>query len=135
MLIKPDRLEATEDKEVDVRSYQVRTEDGRTNRRNRRHLRLTKEPFFRAPSPESSSQQDQYFTGADLPSCPIPISASMEVSDGHTVVQSDPKPSKEPVSRSNDIGSVPVSATCTPAAEVMTIRSGRVFRKPLRYDS
>lgn len=140
MRIKPDRdskrwAKATVDKKVDVRSYQVCTEDGRAYRRNRRHLRLTKEPFFRAPSPDSPSQQDQSFTGADLRSCPIPISANMEVSNGPTVVQSEPKPSNEPVSRSNDIGSVPGSATCTPAAAVMTTRSGRVFRKPLRYDS
>ena len=126
---------ATVDKEVDIRSYQVRTEDGRTYRRDRRHLRLTKEPYFRATTPESPSQQDQTFTGADFPSCPVPISANVEVSGGPTVIQSEPKPSNEPVSRSNDVGSVPVSATCTPAAAVKTSRSGRVVCKPLRYDS
>ena len=111
VLIKPDRdskrwAEATVDKEVDIRSYQVRTEDGRIYRRNRRHLRLTKQPFFRAIPPESPSQQDQSVTEADLPSCPVPISANMEVSGGPTVIQSKPKPSNEPVSRSNDVGSV-----------------------------
>ena len=85
--------------------------------------------------PQSPSQQDQSFPGAYLPSCPVPISANMEVSGDPTVVQSGPKPSNEPVSRSNDIGSVPVSATCTPAATVATTRSGRVVLKPLRYDS
>ena len=53
--IKPDRdskrwAKATVDKEVDIRSHQVRTEDGRTYRRNRRYLRLTKELFFRVPT-------------------------------------------------------------------------------------
>ena len=138
--VKPDRdskrwAKATVDKEVDIRSYQVRTEDGRTYRRNRRHLRLTKEPYFKATTPDSPSQQDQSFTGADFLSCPVPISANVEVSGGPTVIQSEPKPSNEPVSRSNDVGSVPVSATCTPAAAVTTTRSGRVVRKPLRYDS
>ena len=138
--IKPDRdskrwAKATVDEKVDIGSYQVRTEDGHTYRRNRMHLRLTLQPFFRAASPESPSQQDQSFTGADLPSCPVPISANMEVSSGHTVIQSEPKPSNEPVSRSNDVGSVPFSATCTPAAAVTTTRSGRVVCKPLRYDS
>ena len=52
--IKPDRdsekwAKATVDKGVDIRSYQVCTEDGHTYRRNRRHLRFTKEPFFKAP--------------------------------------------------------------------------------------
>ena len=131
--VKPDRdskrwAKATVDKEIDIRSYQVRTEDGRSYRRNRRHLRLTKEPFFRATSPESPGHQD-------LPNFPVPVSANMEVSDGPTVIQSEPKPSNEPVFRSSGVGSVPVSATCTPAAAVTTTRSGRVVRKPLRYDS
>ena len=138
--IKPDRdskrwAKATVAKEVDIRSYQVRTEDGRTYRRNRRHLRLSRQPFFRAIPPKSPSQQDQSVTEADLPSCPVPISANMEVSGGPTIIQSEPKPSNEPVSRSNDVSSVPVSATSTPAAAVTTTRSGRVVRRPLRYDS
>ena len=68
--VKPDRdskrwAKATVDNEIDVRSYQARTEDGRTYRRNRRHLRLTKEPFSRATSPEYPGHQD-------LPNCPRP---------------------------------------------------------------
>ena len=127
--IKPDRdskkrAKATVDKEVvDIRSYQVCTEDGLTYRRNSRHLRLTREPFLRAPPPESPSQQHKSFTGADLPSCPIPISANMEVSGSPTVVQSEQKPSNEPVYRSSDIGSVPVSAACTPVAALTTTRT------------
>ena len=35
--------ELEEESQVDVRSYEVRTEDGRILRRNRRHLRLMKE--------------------------------------------------------------------------------------------
>ena len=31
--------------QVDIRSYKVRTEDGRLYRRNRRHLRQSREPF------------------------------------------------------------------------------------------
>ena len=31
---------------VNIRSYKIRTEDGRTYRRNRKHLRATKEPFI-----------------------------------------------------------------------------------------
>ena len=116
---------ATVDKEIDIRSYQVRTEDGRTYKRNRRHLRFTKQPLFRATSPESPGQQDRSSIGADLPSCPVPVSANMEVSCGSTVIQSEPKPNNEPVSRSNDVGSVPGSATCTPAAVVTTIRQER----------
>ena len=50
---------AAVDKEVDIRSYQVRTEYGRTYRRNRRHLRQTREPFLRAPFVESSTDLAQ----------------------------------------------------------------------------
>ena len=49
------------EQQVDVRSYAVRTEDGRLFRRNRRHLRQSKEPFMpkdadvEIPSPILSS--------------------------------------------------------------------------------
>ena len=46
-------------KKVDIRSYEVRTEDGRVLRRNRRHLRLTKEantPDNEAVVPSQTSQ-------------------------------------------------------------------------------
>ena len=46
---------AAVDKEVDIRSL----EDGRTYRRNRRHLRQTREPFLRAPFVESSTDLAQ----------------------------------------------------------------------------
>ena len=38
-------LKAQVEDQVDIRSYEVRTEDGRLYRRNRRHLRQSKEPF------------------------------------------------------------------------------------------
>ena len=44
---------------MDVRSYEVRTEDGRVLRRNRKHLRLTKEaniPDNEAVVPSQTSQ-------------------------------------------------------------------------------
>ena len=37
--------------QVDIRSYEVRTEDGRLYRRNRRHLRQSKEPFGQTSEP------------------------------------------------------------------------------------
>ena len=44
--ISRDWTKAAVDKEVDIRSYQVPTEDGRTYRRNSRHLKLIREPFL-----------------------------------------------------------------------------------------
>ena len=83
---------------------------------------------------------------AGLPSCPVPTSANIEVSGGPTVVQSEPEPNNErvsrshdivsvPVSRSSDIGLVPVSAANTLVATVVTTRSSGVVEKPLKYDS
>ena len=42
--------------QVDVRSYKVRTEDGKIFRRNRRHLRNSKEPclLYTSPSPRDA---------------------------------------------------------------------------------
>ena len=44
--------------QVDIRSYEVRTEDGKCYRRSRRHLRQSKESFDQTPhlSPTMSSQ-------------------------------------------------------------------------------
>ena len=39
---------AAVDKEVDIGLYQVHAEDGRTYRRNHRHLKHTREPFLTA---------------------------------------------------------------------------------------
>ncbi|XP_022808790.1 uncharacterized protein LOC111345777 [Stylophora pistillata] len=60
--LRPDSREwtkATVDKEVDIRSYQIRTEDGRTYRRHHRHLRHTMEPFLTAPFMEFSTNLSQ----------------------------------------------------------------------------
>lgn len=40
--------------QVDSRSYEVRTEDGRVYRRNRRHLRRSRQPFLAEDRPRSS---------------------------------------------------------------------------------
>ena len=53
--------------QTDVRSYNVRTEDGRMFRRNRKHLRSSKEPFYplKRNEPEiSPSPQPQITTSA-----------------------------------------------------------------------
>lgn len=40
------RFKAQVEQQVDMRSYHVRTEDGHVYRRNRRHLRNSREPFY-----------------------------------------------------------------------------------------
>ena len=45
-------FKACVEQQVDVRSYEVRTEDGKIFRRNRRHLRNSKEPAYTGGNPE-----------------------------------------------------------------------------------
>ena len=143
---------AAVDKEVDIRSYQVRTEYGRTYRRNRRHLRQTREPFLRAPFVESSTDlaQQQQPKGVvpsgnvAAPEVPTRKPASevpptrksvAEVPTSSSVIQ--PESTSVRATRSSDIVSVPASgvSTTVPAVTVTTTRSGRVVKKPVRYDS
>ena len=73
------------EKKVDVRSYAVRTEDGRLFRRNRRHLRQSKEPFMpkdadvEIPSPILNSSPTTASTetvsgGENSAGCPTALS-------------------------------------------------------------
>ena len=78
------------DKEIDIRSYKVRTEDGRTCSRNRRHLRLTREPLHKAPFPDASTSlhhQDQLATSPKRLDCPVPKPISVEIPESPTVAQ------------------------------------------------
>ena len=56
--------------QVDVRSYAVVTEDGRLFRRNRRHLRQSKEPFVTkdAESPVTNCPPTEVYTESSVPS-------------------------------------------------------------------
>ena len=71
--------------QVDVRSYEVRTEDGKIFRRNRRHLRNSKEPACVRVNPEPIHVPSQTHL-SESPPIPKPIvsplktSAPMEVS-------------------------------------------------------
>ena len=144
--LRPDSKEWTKaaiDKEVDTRSYQVRTEDGRIYRRNRRHLKHTREPFLTAPFVGFSvnlSQQQQ--PEGVAPSGNVSVSdtptrePAFEASNSSSVVQ--PESASVRATRSGGVVSVPASGVSTrePAVSVTTIRSGRVVvRKPVRYDA
>ena len=94
--LRPDSKEWTKaavDKEVDIRSYQVRTEDGRTYKRNRRHLRHTREPFLTAPFVEFSTNQSQQ----QLPKGVAP-SGNVSVSEAPIRKPASEAPTREPAS-------------------------------------
>ena len=107
------------EQQVYVRSYAVRTEDGRLFRRNRRHLRQSKEPFMpkdvdvEIPSPIVSSP----------PTTTSTETISRENSAGHPTALSRKQPEPGP------------PATCpAPLAECQksnaVTRSGRSIRPP-----
>ena len=76
---------ATVEREVDIRSYNLRTKDGRSYRRNRRQLRQSREPFAPTPSVEVSTdtpqevQPSSQFPRDNIHSCPSPLSATSGV--------------------------------------------------------
>ena len=152
MRVKPDSKEWTKaavDKEVDIRSYQVLTDDGRIYRRNRRHLKHTREPFLTAPflgfSANLSQQQQPErvipngdVSVSDAPTREPALEASnrkptSDVPNSSSVVQ----PETASVRTTRSGGVVPASGVSTgePAVSVTTTRSGRVVRKPITYDS
>lgn len=151
--LSPDSKEWTKaavDKEVDIRSYQVRTEDGRIYRRNRRYLKHTREPFLTAPfvgfsANLSQQQQREGVARGDVSVSGAPTSEpaleasnrkpTSDVPNSSSVVQ--PQTTTVRTNRSGGVVSVPASGVSTsePAVSVTTTRSGRVVGKPIRYDS
>ena len=106
---------------VDTRSYQIRTEDGRVYRRNRRHLRRTRKEQF--------------------PSRPrVPLAPPASVTPAVPPVVNDQEPREESASTNNNddqrIQQMPVSPTGEMQAAVpplVTTRSGRVVKTPVRF--
>lgn len=60
-------FKACVEQQVDVRSYEVRTEDGKIFRRNRRHLRNSKEPAYTRGNPEPIHMPEQTPVGKSRP--------------------------------------------------------------------
>ena len=109
--------------QVDIRSYEVRTEDGRLYRRNRRHLRQSKEPF--AQNSETGlvrPPQNNQSNTAPAASEPTRLQVTGQPIQNNLAGQ--PK-QKEPVthSPSQEPPSDPVKPT-------VVTRSGRVSRPP-----
>ncbi|XP_062574516.1 uncharacterized protein K02A2.6-like [Saccostrea cucullata] len=104
----------------DVRSYKVRTEDGRVYRCNRRHLRFSREPF--RPDHENSEPEpltDQSQRNDD----PVP-----------TIGNSEPSPAPPISELRNTLDSAPVQRPKQPvSSSPMKTRSGRVVVKLMRY--
>ena len=117
---KKDWTRATVEGKVNIRSYQVRTEDGRAYRRNRRHLRRTQETV------QKDNPETTYLPTA-MPSFPdssssvrdVPVQPATSPPVPNLPVQKPPLPK-------------PLQQTAQPSP-VITTRSGRVIRAPMRF--
>ena len=120
-------LQAQVEVKVNIRSYQVRTEDGRVYRRNRQHLRHTRE------------QPEERTTDFEFQPPVIETSATREKgerpSQDHVVKQpnSDQQQTEvteRPIEEQTSTKSMPVMSDGQ-----QRTRSGRVVRKPCRYQA
>ena len=109
--------------QVDIRSYEVRTEDGRLYRRNRRHLRQSKEPFAQT-SETSLVRPPQENLSSPAPAAAEPTRPQFTAQPVQNNLAGQPKQA-EPVtdSSSQEPRSGPVKPT-------VVTRSGRVSRTP-----
>ena len=127
---KKDWMQATVEGKVDIRSYQIRTEDGRVYRRNRRRLRHT-----HAVMPNSDC-------GTKLLPRPVPspttANASNDLLSSATPsrnVSTDPR-NTTPAQTDKSQTYYPVGTEHSKQASLpplMTTRCGRVVRPPSRY--
>ena len=83
--------------QVDIRSYKVRTEDGRLHRRNRRHPRQSKEPFGQA-SETSLVCAPQDNPSNIAPAAAEPIGPKLTGQPAQNNVAGQPTPRQEPPS-------------------------------------
>ena len=127
---KKDRTQARVEGKVDIRSYQVRTEDGRVYRRNRRHLRDPHEVMPNSdpgtkllprlvPRPTTANASNDL-----VPSATRSTNVSTDPRNT-TPVQTDKSQTDHPVGTAH-------SKRASPPPSMIT-RRGRVVRPPSRY--
>ena len=106
--------------QTDVRSYNVRTEDGRMFRRNRKHLRSSKEPFYPlernepeiSPSPQlqiatSASSQDSCATEFHLQEPSTETVQPDKSRKAEVVVSDKPQPGQHRITRVGRVSKPP----------------------------
>ena len=113
---------------VDIRSYQVRTEDGWVYRRNRRHLTRettgdSRSEMVLPPRPKPSSH--------DSPDkLPVPL-ATPGTSESHD--QPHAAPVQKPPAKPSEPSAQNMQNKQDTSPPVTTTRSGRVVRPPARF--
>lgn len=124
-------MKAIVEGQVDIRSYNIRTEDGREYRRNRRHLRTSREHFARelSPSPKIESNPETYpNTG---PSRVTESGPENPRTTNHDPATTSPVKPNRPVDEPDTALNKP-SLTHQADPAVVVTRSGRVVKPPKR---
>ena len=125
---KTDCTQARVEGKVDIRFYQVRTEDGRVYRRNRRHLRRTREVTLRGrdeigpPPRQEPTTATANASGELLSVLPTTRSTTVrKVQPETTPVQETDKPQADYL-----VQTTQQSLSKEEASPPMTTRSGRI---------
>ena len=118
------------EQQVDVRSYDLRTEDVRVFKRNIRHLRSSKEPFCASTNPVADSSPGVAPTNLAPPANPIPgeSSTSQEVQLPTDATESV---ANDKVNSSSKPEEIPVPTKPLKSTDLPVTRSGRVSRPPI----
>ena len=112
---------------VDIRSYQVRTEDGRVFRRNRKHLRRTREQLERAtvhPQQEAGMNPIENTPAAPQNNAPTPPVEEQPVPKSTPAKETPKEPGQHDLPKESKQGS---------GTAVIKTRSGRVVKTPSRF--
>ena len=113
--------------QVDIRSYQVRTEDGRVFRRNRKHLRRTREQLERAtvhPQQEAGMNPIENTPAAPQNNAPTPPVEEQPVPKSTPAKQTPKEPGQHDLPKESKQGS---------GTAVIKTRSWRVVKTPSRF--
>ena len=126
-------VKATVNNQVDIRSYQIRTEDGRVFRRNRRHLRTVPKTDI-LPRPATVQKQVQTPVQNQTRQIALEQGERQETATVETARPSveTPLPTVETATPTVTRQSTPVTERQTVSGQTVT-RVGRQIKKPKFY--
>ena len=113
-----------------MRSYDVRTEDGRVFRRNRRHLRSSKEPMCASTNPVADSSLEAAPTNSVPSTNPISGESSISQEVQLRTVATESVAPEDRVNSSDKPKEIPVPTEPVKSTDLPVTRSGRVLKPP-----
>ena len=118
------------EQQADVRSYDVRTEDGRVFRRNRRHLRSSKEPMCASTNPVADTSLEAAPTNSVPSTNPISGESSISQEVQLPTVATDSVAPEHRVNSSEKPKEIPVPTKPVKSTDLPVTRTGRVSKPP-----